>query len=186
MIRALLPLALLSGCFAGAQLGGSGPVGSSNGSSGPDIALGFGGEHRGERVRAGGGLHLGGHFSDNNGFIPFGAMGWVDVGLTEPNERGGRLLATGQLAVGFARGYPNTDSSPSPDGGYAQMFLGLGFGATRSNEPRKLEADHVALGLLLTRFSPEDGDGYWLLGGALSFSFGLNTSKISAAFSESD
>jgi len=177
---------LVTGCFAGMQFGGSGPVGSTNGGAGPDVTLGFGGEHRGERVRAGGGLQVGGHFSDPDAFIPFGALGWLDVGLTKPNQRGARLVATAQLSLGFARGYANRDGSAAPDGDYAQMFLGLGLGSTRSNEPRKLEAGHVALGLLVTRFSPENGDGYWLLGGALSLSFGLNLSKVSEAFSEKD
>ena len=184
-MRALILIVFLGGCFADMRFGASGPVGSKSGGTGPDVEFGVGGEHRGKRIRAGGGLHLGAHLADGKEFAPLGVMGRVDVGLTTPNDRGGRLIATAQASMGIARGFPGTDGN-SLDGTYAQMFLGLGFGGTSCNEPQKVEGDHVALGVLATRCSPSNGDGYWLLGGALSFSFGLNLSKVSEAFSEKD
>ncbi len=184
MIRALLPLLLLSGCYTGLRLGESGAIGAGNGGAGTDVTLAFGGEHRGERVRASGGLQTGGHLGDKDGFIPVGALGSVDVGLTEPNRKGGRLIGTAQLSLGFARGVAIAASTPTPpDGTYAQLFLGLGFGGTSSPVPRNLEAGHATLGLLVTRFSPDGRPGYWIVGGALSFSLGLNLGEISAAVS---
>lgn len=202
MMRALLSLALLAGCFIDLRMGGSAPVGHGHGGSSGDIGFGFGGEHRGERIRAGGGLHVGVHGYDDkkraNGFAQLGAMGRIDVGLTNPNELGGRIVATAQLAVGLANGFSEAggiDDESAPDGTYTQMFLGIGIGATRSDERRerrKMDVRHITLGLLATRFFPfrdpfrDQGDSYWLIGAALSFSFGLNLDVVSDAFSGDD
>jgi hypothetical protein len=186
VMRALLSSVFLVGCFADLRMGGSSPVGHGHGGAGPDLGIAFGAEHRGERIRAGGGLQLGARVSEENGFIPLGPMGRIDVGLTEPNQRGGRLLATGQLSLGIGRGFSGTDAPAPSDGAYAQAFIGIGIGRTSWNEPRKLEASHVAIGLLATRFAPEQGDGYWLIGAALSFSFGINVDEVTNALGGDD
>lgn len=183
-MRVLLSIVAFAGCYADVRMGASAPIGHGHGSTGGDIGIGIGADHRGERIRAGGGFNLGGHLTDGkNGWVPLGGEGRIDIGLTEPNERGTRLVAVGLLALGIARGYSQSDDVPAHDGAYAQAFLGIGLGNTQLTypyEPRKLEAGSVAIGILMTRFAPfDDADSYWLIGGALSLSYGLSLNEIS-------
>jgi hypothetical protein len=175
MMRAVLAVVVVAGCYSDFRVGGSSPVGHGHGGAGVDLGVGLGAEHVGERIRAGGGFNFGYHGADNGiSFVPIGLEGRIDVGLTEPNERDGRFVAVGQAAVGGA--FPEEDGGPS--GFFAQSFVGIGFGATKVTDPGKTVADHVAVGMLAMRFSPENGDGYWLLGAALSLSYGLDIDKL--------
>ena len=181
MTRMFLALVLVTGCYADLRLGGSAPVGAGHGGAGIDLGIGLGFEHRGDRIRAGGGLNTGVHGSDEpnaNSYVPLGAEGRIDVGLTEPNERGGRLIGVGQLALGYARSVSDDPMMDTPGGVLAQAFLGLGLGATRLTYPGSIAAGSVSIGLLLTRFSPDPGDGYWMVGAGLSVSGGLDIAKV--------
>jgi hypothetical protein len=175
MMRAVLVLVVATGCYSDFRIGGSAPVGHGHGGAGFDLGVGLGGEHRGERIRAGGGFNFGYHGADSGeSFVPLGLEGRIDIGLTEPNEHGGRFMAVGHgaLGVGFA------EEEMGSGGFFAQTFIGLGYGATKAPDPGKIVADHVAVGMLAMRFSPENGDGYWLLGAALSLSYGLDIDEL--------
>jgi hypothetical protein len=175
-MRFVLPLLLLVGCYADARLGASSPVGPGHGGVGPDFSVGFGAAHRGGQVRAGGGLTVGTQGDDDHHYIPIGAEARIDVGITEPNDVGGRLVAVGQAAVGVAYRPEAPDEAMTSDGTFARVFVGVGIGATRSptTERKVIRAGSAAIGVLASRTFITDGDDYWQLGVALSLSFGLD------------
>ena len=166
-------LVALAGCYADVRPGFSAPVGHGHGSVGFDVGFGGGVEHLSDSYRAGGGLMLGARASDTNGYVPFGVEGHGAVMLSPPlDRRGFGILGVAHAGIATAIGLQKRESSPdtTPDGTVAQMFVGLGYGATS----RDLETGHVAFGLSAARFWPDGGDAFWFLGGALELSYSFN------------
>ena len=165
-----LALALV-GCYSDFRLGASAPVGHGHGSYGADVGVSAGGAYLGDGIRAGGGFVASVHAAEVGGFVPVGVEGRVDVGLSGPDDKGRRFSVTAYAMAGGEVGLSNQDGSGgTPDGLVAQGFLGLGASAPRPASGDWIVGGAASLGVLVTRFAPDSGSGYWLVGIGLDVS----------------
>jgi hypothetical protein len=168
MSRASLSLAmlLLGGCYTAFRPDVTAPIGHGHGGAAVDFAVAAGGEYVGEHVRGGGGFALGMRAEDG-GYAPVGVEGRIEVALSRPNDLGQRFVATGNAMIGYASGLPASQFAPGgPDGAIGQAFLGVGL-AREMPPDRNTTAITIAFGALATRFVPDSGSAYWLVGAGL-------------------
>ena len=178
MTRLWLALAL-AGCYTDFRAGATAPVGHGHGSLAPDFVVSAGGEYTSDRIRAGGGFATGIHAADTGGFVPIALEGRIDMGLGAPTTHGSRWGVTAYTMLGGADGLPNNNGiGGTPDGFLAQGFVGVGFMIPPLNDGRKMTDGALAFGVVATRYQPETGGGFWLIGASLELSFGFDIDKV--------
>ena len=175
MRRTLLAIAVLGGCYFEARPGVTAPIGHGHGGAGFDLGFAVGGEYANAQRRVGAGINVGPRLANDNGYTPVAVEAHAVIPLVgETFGSMHRLLLTTHAAAGFAIGL--TDFGPgmqprSPDGAVAEVFVGLGLGATETRPVVEVTAGHVALGLSVKRFWPESAGSFWMIGAALEVSY---------------
>lgn len=176
MLR-LFCLVMLSGCYAAVRPTISAPVGHGHGGAGAELGLSGGVEHFDTRLRAGGGIDFGPRLANHNGFVPFALEAHIAIAVGgKPYGDRWRPLIVAHSMFGFASGLPqsgDTTGPDSPSGYLARAFVGFALGATTTQRDYRVNAGHEGFGLMATRFWPEAGDPFWMLGAGFDVSFGL-------------
>ena len=175
-MKTAVMLIALSGCYAAVRPGVSAPIGHGHGGAGFDLGLAIGGEHVDNTLRIGGGLATGGRPANENGNVPVGVDLHIAVRLTPyVPTRIFNWMGVAHASFGYAEGisqFGNPRAPDSPNGVFANAFVGVGLGSPMEHPSYRVQRGHLAVGLVASRFQPDSGSGFWLLGAALDLSIG--------------
>lgn len=167
---------LLAGCWASTRLGANAPLGHGHGGADGNFDLAGGAEYADTDLDVGGGFDVGLNGPSDHDLISVGLEGHMAVtvgGQTWGDAWRPMLVSHLVLGAGAESGSGSAATGSDAPGAYfAQAFVGFGLGTPNTQESYDIRAGHVALGITASRFWPDRGDPFWMLGAAIELAFG--------------